>query len=95
MRKWESNVPFPILTIIVYSLAAKKVKKKDLGTIDHSKVTYDPFRSNFYRVPPDIENMTDQDVDDLRLTYDGIKIRGVECPRPITKWSHCGLPTVW
>lgn len=39
--------------------------------------------------------MTDEDASNLRLQLDGIKIRGVDCPKPITKWSYCGLPAVW
>jgi hypothetical protein len=35
--------------------------------------------------------MTDEEADLLRLELDSIKIRGVECPRPVTKWSHFGL----
>ena len=34
-------------------------------------------------------------MDLLRLELDGIKIRGIDCPRPVTKWSHCGLPASW
>lgn len=81
---------FPLRT---NSLAAKKVKKKDIATIDHSKVAYEPFRKDFYRPAPEVEAMDDEDVDLLRLTMDSIKIRGVDCPKPVTKWSHCGLPT--
>ncbi len=36
--------------------------------------------------------MDQEDVDLLRLALDGIKIRGLDCPKPVTKWSHCGLP---
>ncbi|KAG9051005.1 pre-mRNA processing RNA-helicase [Tulasnella sp. UAMH 9824] len=76
----------------ILALAAKKIKKKDLAVVDHSKVSYEPFRSNFYNVPPEIADMDEDQVELLRLALDSIKIRGVDCPRPITKWSHCGLP---
>lgn len=39
--------------------------------------------------------MDEDQVELLRLALDSIKIRGVDCPRPITKWSHCGLPASW
>ncbi|KAG9017333.1 pre-mRNA processing RNA-helicase [Tulasnella sp. JGI-2019a] len=77
----------------ILALAAKKIKKKDLAVTDHTRIKYEPFRSNFYSVPPEIADMEDGEVDVLRLALDGIKIRGLDCPRPITKWSHCGLPT--
>ncbi|TCD66931.1 pre-mRNA processing RNA-helicase [Steccherinum ochraceum] len=78
----------------ILALAAKKAKKKDLASVDHSRVAYEPFRKEFYNPPPDIAAMTDEEADLLRLALDGIKIRGVECPRPVTKWSHFGLPAV-
>lgn len=73
-------------------LAAKKVKKKDLATVDHNKMTYEPFRKEFYRPAPEVEEMDAEEVDLLRLALDGIKIRGLDCPKPVIKWSHCGLP---
>ncbi|KAJ8464013.1 hypothetical protein ONZ51_g9873 [Trametes cubensis] len=76
----------------ILALAAKKAKKKDLAAVDHSKVAYEPFRKEFYIPPPDVAEMTDEEADLLRLELDGIKIRGVDCPRPVTKWSHFGLP---
>jgi ATP-dependent RNA helicase DDX46/PRP5 len=79
----------------ILALAAKKAKKKDLAVVDHTRVSYEPFRKEFYAAPPDIASMTDEEADLLRLELDGIKIRGVECPRPVTKWSHFGLPSSW
>ena len=79
----------------ILALAAKKAKKKDLAAIDHTRVSYESFRKEFYVPPPDIADMTDEEADLLRLELDGIKIRGVDCPRPVTKWSHFGLPASW
>ncbi|KAF9646778.1 P-loop containing nucleoside triphosphate hydrolase protein [Thelephora ganbajun] len=76
----------------IMALAVKKVKKKELATIDHTKLSYEPFRKEFYVPPPDVTQMSDEQADFLRLELDGIKIRGVDCPRPVTKWSHFGLP---
>ena len=79
----------------ILALAAKRAKKKDLAVVDHTRIAYEPFRKEFYHTPPAVQDMTEEDVDLLRLELDGIKIRGIDCPRPITKWSHCGLPTSW
>ncbi|ETW84578.1 hypothetical protein HETIRDRAFT_473278 [Heterobasidion irregulare TC 32-1] len=76
----------------ILALAAKKARKKDLATVDHSRIPYEPFRKEFYIPPPDVAAMTDEEAELLRLELDSIKIRGVECPRPVTKWSHFGLP---
>jgi len=75
----------------ILALAAKKARKKDLAAVDHSKIKYEPFRKEFYVPPPEVAAMTDEEADLLRLELDSIKIRGVDCPRPVTKWSHFGL----
>ena len=79
----------------ILALAAKKAKKKEMATVDHSRINYEHFRKEFYVPPPDVAAMTDEEADLLRLELDSIKIRGVDCPRPVTKWSHYGLPAVW
>ena len=68
-----------------------KKKKKDIPTVNHGKVKYDPFRKNFYHEPSELSELTDEDVADLRLELDGIKIRGLDVPKPVQKWSQCGL----
>lgn len=79
----------------ILALAAKKAKKKEMATVDHARIKYEPFRKEFYQPPPDIAAMTDEEADLLRLELDSIKIRGVDCPRPVTKWSHFGMPANW
>ncbi|RIA89024.1 P-loop containing nucleoside triphosphate hydrolase protein [Glomus cerebriforme] len=76
----------------ILALAAKKLKKKDLAAVDHSQIKYDPFRKDFYIEPPEMHEMTHDQVDLLRVELGGIKIRGVDCPKPIQKWTHAGLP---
>ena len=79
----------------MFGRPTKKAKKKDIVAVDHSRIAYEPFRKEFYHPPPEVADMTDEDAELLRLELDGIKIRGIDCPRPITKWSHCGLPSSW
>lgn len=79
----------------ILALAAKKAKKKELAAVDHGRIRYEPFRKEFYVPPPDIAAMTDEEAELLRLELDSIKIRGLDCPRPVTKWSHFGLPANW
>ena len=76
----------------ILASAVKKAKKKDLTAVDHSRLKYKSFRKDFYVPLPDIAAMSDEEAVLLRLELDGIKIRGVDCPRPVTKWSHFGLP---
>ncbi|KAF8421159.1 hypothetical protein BGX38DRAFT_1280057 [Terfezia claveryi] len=76
----------------ILAMAAKLKKKKELPTVNHSKIKYDSFRKNFYVEPAELADMTEEEVDDLRLELDGIKIRGQDCPKPVQKWSQCGIP---
>ncbi|KAJ3206683.1 pre-mRNA processing RNA-helicase [Dinochytrium kinnereticum] len=78
----------------IMGAAAKKLaaKRKDLGTVDHSAITYEPFRKDFYIEPPEIASLTAAEVDIKRAELGGIKIRGVNCPRPIERWPQMGLP---
>lgn len=70
---------------------ASKRKKKDLPTVNHAKIKYESFRKSFYIEPPELSEMSEEDVADLRLELEGIKVRGVDVPKPVQKWSQCGL----
>ncbi|KAJ3196163.1 pre-mRNA processing RNA-helicase [Irineochytrium annulatum] len=77
----------------ILGAAAKKLasKRKDLATVDHSTVQYEYFRKDFYIEPPEIAVMTEAEVDIIRADLGGVKIRGVNCPKPIQKWAQMGL----
>ncbi|GAA5928134.1 uncharacterized protein JCM15063_003795 [Sporobolomyces koalae] len=77
----------------ILALAAKNVKKgRELKAPDHKNIDYLPFRKAFYSAPPEVEELTPEQVDLLRLEMDDIKIRGADPPKPATKWSYFGLP---
>lgn len=73
------------------AIANKARKKKDIPTVDHKKVEYEPFRKKFYTEPSDLAQMSEEEAASLRLELDGIKVRGVDVPKPVQKWSQCGL----
>lgn len=77
----------------IMSAANEKIKKKkkDVPTVDHTKVTYTPFRRNFYSEPADMAEWTELEVLNLRHELDGIKVRGVDVPKPVQNWAQCGL----
>lgn len=75
----------------ILAMANKVRKKKELPTINYSKLDMEPFRKNFYTEPAELENMTEAEVADLRLELDGIKVNGRDVPKPVQKWSQCGL----
>jgi ATP-dependent RNA helicase DDX46/PRP5 len=70
---------------------ANKKKKKDIPTINHDKIKYEPFRRNFYSEPVDMADLNEAEVASLRLELDGIKVRGVDVPKPVQRWAQCGL----
>jgi ATP-dependent RNA helicase DDX46/PRP5 len=76
----------------ILAMAAKLKKKKELPVIDHSKMNYEPFRKSFYVEPAELTELSEKEVDELRLELDGIKIRGQDVPKPVVKWSQYGLP---
>ena len=66
------------------SLAAKKVKKKGLVDVNHTKIMYyEPFQKDFYPPVLEVEEMDREYVDLLCLALDGIKIQGLDCPKPV------------
>ncbi|GKZ35445.1 pre-mRNA processing RNA-helicase [Aspergillus brasiliensis] len=73
------------------AIANKAKKKKDIPAVDHKKVEYESFRKKFYTEPSDLAQMSDEEAASLRLELDGIKVRGVDVPKPVQKWSQCGL----
>ncbi|KAF3762385.1 hypothetical protein M406DRAFT_107869 [Cryphonectria parasitica EP155] len=74
----------------ILAIAAKK-KKKDIPAIDYSKIELNTIRKNFWFEPYELSQMTDAEVQELRLDLDGIKVSGKDVPKPVQKWSHCGL----
>lgn len=68
-----------------------KKKKKDIGKVNHAKMNYESFRRNFYNEPVDLQDMTEDEVEDLRMRLDNIKVRGIDVPKPVQTWAQCGL----
>ena len=76
----------------ILQMAATKSRKKDLPEPDHMSIDYEPFRKAFYNAPIDVLEMTEEEVELMRLEMDGIKIRGQDAPRPVKNWGAFGLP---
>lgn len=75
----------------ILAMANKVRKKKDLPIINYANLELEPFRKNFYTEPAELADMTEAEVADLRIELDGIKVSGKGVPKPVQKWSHCGL----
>lgn len=77
--------------IMAQAAEVAKKKKKDIGTVNHDKIHYEPFRRNFYSEPIDMQDWTEEDVERLRVEFENIKVRGVDVPKPVQTWAQCGL----
>jgi ATP-dependent RNA helicase DDX46/PRP5 len=75
----------------ILAMASKARKKKELPVINYAKLDLEPFRKNFYSEPSELADMTEAELADLRLELDGIKVSGKDVPKPVQKWSQCGL----
>lgn len=76
------------------ALAQKKVKKKDLTSVDHAAVQYEPFRKNFYVETSQIAKMTDEQIKAYRFELDNIKIRVSEWVGPYLYPYSCSYSFV-
>ncbi|KAL6755104.1 P-loop containing nucleoside triphosphate hydrolase protein, partial [Haematococcus lacustris] len=71
--------------------SGKMTKGDKLGLTDHSRMNYAPFRKAFYTEVPELSRMTPEQVATLRKELDGIKVGGVDVPKPIKAWTQAGL----
>ena len=70
---------------------SKRSAKKDIPTIDYTKLDLPPARKNFWVEPQGLKDLTEAEVAELRAELDGIKVSGQAVPKPVQKWYHCGL----
>ena len=66
-------------------------KKREVPVVDHSKVEYAPFKKNLYVEPSELQNLTPEEVADLRLELDDIKTKPTNIVAPVIKWGQMGL----
>lgn len=69
----------------------KKKLAKELPPVDHESIDYPAFQRAFYTEATEIKKMSEDEISEYRESMDQIKIRGKDCPRPIKKWTQCGL----
>lgn len=67
--------------------------RKELAKIDHSSVSYAPFRKNFYVEVPELGRMTASDVEKYRTELEGVQVKGKGCPKPIKVSSSLHIGT--
>ncbi|KAK3065632.1 hypothetical protein LTS18_002595, partial [Coniosporium uncinatum] len=73
----------------ILNIKSKKAKK-GLTAVDHSKMNYPPLRKSFFTVPSELQELSEDEVTDLRFQL-GIKTRGRDVPPPVNSFAQCGL----
>ncbi|KAK4874494.1 hypothetical protein RN001_013854 [Aquatica leii] len=58
-----------------------------LPPIDHTVIEYKPFIKDFYKVHPEIQALSAQQVTELRKTL-GLAVTGTSAPRPVSSFGH-------
>jgi ATP-dependent RNA helicase DDX46/PRP5 len=69
----------------------KLAEKRVLKPVNHAEINYEPFRKNLYIECEDITTKSEAEIEYFRRELGDIKIRGIDCPRPIQNWYQCGL----
>ncbi|KAM3494467.1 hypothetical protein MY3957_002190 [Beauveria namnaoensis] len=75
---------------VVLAMTNKR-KKKEIPTVDYSKIDIQPIRKNFWVEPVELSELNETEVAELRAELDGIKVNGKDVPKPVQKWAQCGL----
>lgn len=95
----EESVPSEVVEDLEADLAAaiagtntsaNKTTKK-LNQLSRKDVFYRPFRKDFYVEVPELAKLREDEVKELRMSLENVKVVGKSCPKPITCWAHCGL----
>lgn len=62
-----------------------------LEAVDHSKISYAPFKKDFYDESPDVFALDDREVADQRAQLQ-ISVQGRDVPKPVLSFEQCGFP---
>ena len=54
--------------------------------MDNVEVKYEPIRKNLYIESREINLLTEKEVAEFRKKHGDIKVRGIQCPKPINSW---------
>ncbi|KAG8462888.1 hypothetical protein KFE25_001661 [Diacronema lutheri] len=70
------------------ALGAKR--RKELPPVDHSTISYAPFRKALFTESAGARALSDEQVAELRTRLE-LRVHGRKCPRPVTRWTEAGL----
>jgi ATP-dependent RNA helicase DDX46/PRP5 len=90
MTEEERNLDAAMAAPDALQVLAELNKKKELKSVDHSKIDYIDFKKNIYIVPKAHAGLSSDDVADLRAKLK-VKVRGKAVPAPVSSFEQCGL----
>ena len=90
MEEAERNLDAAMAAPDALQVLAELNKKKELKSVDHSRVDYIPFKKNLYIVPRALAKLTNDEVANVRGKLK-VKVRGRGAPAPVSTFEQCGL----
>ena len=90
MTEEERNLDAAMAAPDALQVLAELNKKKELKSVDHSKIDYIDFKKNIYIVPKVHAKLSSDDIADLRAKLK-VKVRGKAVPAPVSSFEQCGL----
>ncbi|KAG7347024.1 ATP-dependent RNA helicase RhlE [Nitzschia inconspicua] len=90
MDEAERNLEAAMAAPDALQVLAELNKKKELKSVDHSKIEYIPFKKNLYIVPRSLASLSNDEVLDLRAKMK-VRVRGHGAPAPVSSFEQCGL----
>lgn len=90
MEEAERNLEAAMAAPDALEVLAELNKKKELKSVDHSKVEYIEFKKNLYIVPRALANLTSDEIAKTKAELK-IRVRGRNAPTPVSSFEQCGL----
>lgn len=90
MEEAERNYDAAMAAPDALQVLAELNKKKELKSVDHSKLEYMAFKKNLYIVPRSLAKLSRDEVADVRGKLK-VKVRGHGAPAPVSSFEQCGL----
>jgi hypothetical protein len=90
MEEAERNLDAAMAAPDALQVLAELNKKKELKSVDHSKVEYIDFKKNLYIVPRALAKLSSDEVANVRGKLK-VKVRGRGAPAPVSTFEQCGL----
>jgi ATP-dependent RNA helicase DDX46/PRP5 len=90
MEEAERNLDAAMAAPDALTVLAELNKKKELKSVDHSKIEYIDFKKNLFVVPRALASLTNDDVLNLRAKLK-VRVRGHGAPPPVSTFEQCGV----